>query len=178
MIVLSGPSASGKTEVAKLLAKKYSIVKVITTTTRPMRVNEVNGRDYFFVSEEEFLKMEKNNRFVETTLYNGYYYGSTKDQIADNKCIVVDPIGLAKYIELGNERIITFFLESNEETRHKRMLERGDDPQIAIKRIEHDRKAFKNDSLPKVNYHIESETSDVETVCDKIYSLYYINKRK
>ena len=146
MIVLSGASASGKTEVAKMLAKKYGITKVITTTTRPMRVNEVNGKDYFFVSEEEFKKMEKDGRFVETTFYNGNYYGSTKDQIADNKCIVVDPIGLKKYIELGSDRIITFFLESNEETRHRRMLERGDDPLVAEKRIKHDREAFKKEN--------------------------------
>ena len=43
MIVLSGASASGKTEAAKMLTSKYGIVKAITTTTRPMRVNEVDG---------------------------------------------------------------------------------------------------------------------------------------
>lgn len=172
MIVLSGASASGKTEVAKLLAKKYNIVKVITTTTRPMRINEINGRDYFFVTKEEFQKMEEEGRFVETTFYNGNYYGSTKDQIADNKCIVVDPIGLKKYIELNNKSIVSFFLESEETTRHKRMLERGDDPEIALKRIEHDREAFKQSQLPKVDYHVESEISNVEEVTDKIFKLY------
>ena len=53
MIVLAGASASGKTEVAKLLAKKYGIVKIITTTTREKRVGEVDKRDYFFVSKIE-----------------------------------------------------------------------------------------------------------------------------
>ena len=94
MIVLAGASASGKTEVAKELAKKYGITKVITTTTRKMRVGEVNGRDYFFVSKEEFEKMLMDNRFVEYTYYNDNLYGSTKDQIAPNKCVVIDPAGL------------------------------------------------------------------------------------
>lgn len=172
MIVLSGASASGKTEVAKMLAAKYNIVKVITTTTRPMRINEINGKDYFFVTVEEFHKMEKEGRFVETTQYNGNFYGSTKDQIADSKCIVVDLAGLKKYIELGDNRVITFFLESKEETRHKRMLSRGDDPEIAKKRIDHDRIAFSKENIPVVDFYIESEVSDVETVCDTIYNIY------
>ena len=94
MIVLAGASASGKTEVAKELAKKYGITKVITTTTRNIRVGESNGKDYFFVSKERFEEMIKEGRFVEHTLYNGNYYGSTKDQIAPNKCVVIDPKGL------------------------------------------------------------------------------------
>lgn len=172
MIVLSGASASGKTEVAKMLAEKYNIVKVITTTTRPMRIHETNGKDYFFVSEEKFAEMIKEGRFVETTFYNNYHYGSTKDQIADNKCIVVDPAGLIEYVKLGDESIVTFFLDSKEETRHKRMLERGDDPEIAKKRVEHDKAAFQKDKLPKVDYHIESEKSSVEQVTDEIYRIY------
>ena len=68
MIVLSGASASGKTEAAKMLTQKYGIVKAITTTTRRMRCNEVNGRDYFFVSKEQFEQMIKDDKFVEHTL--------------------------------------------------------------------------------------------------------------
>ena len=75
MIVLAGASASGKTEVAKELAKKYGITKVITTTTRDMRVNEVNGRDYFFVSKEEFERMVHDGCFVEYTVFNENLYG-------------------------------------------------------------------------------------------------------
>ena len=54
MIVLSGPSASGKTEVAKRLMNQYGVKRVITTTTRPMRTGEVDGVDYLFVSKEKF----------------------------------------------------------------------------------------------------------------------------
>ena len=118
MIVLAGASASGKTEAAKVLASKYGITKVITTTTRPMRQNEVNGRDYFFVSKERFEEMIKDNLFVEYTNYNGNLYGSTKDQISPDKCVVIDPAGLKAYISLHDPNIITFFLDSTEETRY------------------------------------------------------------
>ncbi|MCQ2776625.1 MAG: AAA family ATPase [Bacilli bacterium] len=172
MIVLSGASASGKTEVAKMLAKKYGIVKVITTTTRNLRVGEINGKDYFFVSKEEFLKMKENEEFVETTVYNGNFYGSLKREIADTKCIVADPQGLKAYSEIKNKNIVTFFLNAEEETRMKRMLERGDKPEDAAKRIANDREVFKLENFTKVDFHINSETQNVEEVCDEVYRLY------
>lgn len=172
MIVLAGASASGKTEAAKLLASKYGITKVITTTTRPMRKGEVNGRDYFFVDKETFLKMIEEGRFVEYTEYNGYLYGSTKDQIASDKCVVIDPAGLRAYIGLNDPTIITFFLDSSEETRFKRMLERGDLLENAKSRIEHDKKAFVEESLPVVDYHINTEIFNVEEVADLINKVY------
>ena len=172
MIVLAGASASGKTEVAKMLAAKYGIVKAITTTTRDMRVGEVNGRDYFFVSKDTFKKMINEERFVEFTTYNENLYGSTKDQIASNKCVVVDPAGLKAYIALNNPNIITFFLDSKEETRMRRMHLRGDDEEKIKNRLIHDREAFKADRIPQVNYHIDSETKSVEEVADMIYQIY------
>ena len=172
MIVLAGASASGKTEVAKELAKKYGVTKVITTTTRPMRVNEVNGRDYFFVSKERFEEMLQEDRFVEHTYYNDNLYGSTKDQIAANKCVVIDPAGLRAYIALNDPSIVTFFLDTDEETRFKRMLMRGDKMEDAKKRIAHDRIAFKEENIAKVDFHINNQDVDIEKVTDDVYQKY------
>ena len=172
MIVLAGASASGKTEVAKELAKKYGITKVITTTTRQMRVGEVNGRDYFFVSKEQFEMMVQDGRFVEYTFYNDNLYGSTKDQISSNKCVVIDPAGLRAYIALNDPGIVTFFLDTTEETRYKRMLLRGDKEELAKNRIEHDRLAFKPENVADVDFHIDSENFNVEKVADMIFEKY------
>lgn len=180
MIVLAGASASGKTEVAKLLAKKYHITKVITTTTRNKRIGEEDGKDYFFVSKEKFQEKIKNNDFVEYTTFNGNFYGSTKDQIASNKCVVIDPAGLKSYIALNDKKIVTFFLEANEDVRYKRMLLRGDKLEDANQRIVHDRTAFKKEHIAKVDYTINSEIKSIEEIADDIYKLYLkeLNKRK
>ena len=178
MIVLAGASASGKTEVAKELAKKYGITKVITTTTRSMRVGETNGKDYFFVSKEKFELMLQEGRFVEHTLYNENLYGSTKDQIMANRCVVIDPAGLRAYIALNDPTIVTFFLESNEETRFKRMLLRGDKEEDAKKRITHDRLAFRPENIADVDFHINSETRSVEEVTDDVYNKYIETLKK
>lgn len=177
MIVLAGASASGKTEVAKLLAKKYGITKIITTTTRDKRVGEVDKRDYFFVTKEEFERKIANDEFVEYTTFNGNLYGSTKDQIAPDKCVVIDPAGLRSYIALGNTSIVTFFLEADEETRIARMKIRGDDPDKIKSRIEYDRIAFRRDNIAKVDYVIDSSSNhSVEEVTDEIYHLYMSKK--
>ena len=64
MIILTGPSASGKTATCLYLQDHYGIKKVITHTTRPMRHGEVNDVDYHFVSKEEFQRMIDNDEFV------------------------------------------------------------------------------------------------------------------
>ena len=178
MIVLAGASASGKTEVAKLLAKKYGIAKIITTTTREKRVGEVDKRDYFFVSKEEFERKIQAGDFVEYTLYNGNLYGSTKDQIADNKCVVIDPAGLRSYIALNNPSIVTFFLETDEETRKQRMLDRGDGEEKVASRIAHDRELFKKENICHVDYIIDNSSNHtLEEIADLFYSLYIKAKK-
>ena len=172
MIVLSGASASGKTEVAKCLAKKYGITKMITTTTRDMRVGEVNGRDYFFVDKITFEQMLRSDKFVEHTIYNGNFYGSTKDQIGPNRCVVIDPAGLRAYIALKDPHIVTFFLDSEEQTRHRRMIERGDLEDKIKSRLAHDREAFQASNIPPVDFHLNSETQSVEEVADELYRVY------
>ena len=143
MIVLVGKSASGKTEVAKELASLYGIQKAITHTTRNMRDGERQDVDYHFVSEEQFLKLKEDNAFVETTEYNGHHYGCSKKEIADDKCVVVDPNGLKAFQSLGDPSIITFYLEADQSTRRKRMEERGDKEADIQKRLTNDEIAFK-----------------------------------
>jgi len=172
MIVLSGASASGKTEAAKMLMAKYGIQKAITTTTRPMRLNEVNGRDYFFVTKEQFDQLIKDDKFVEYTNYNGNYYGSTKDQIANDRVVVIDLEGLKSYSRLNDKRIVTFYLSTCECVRYKRMLERGDKEEDAKRRIENDRHVFDNNQIPNVDYKIDSENRSIEEVADLVYQLY------
>ena len=172
MIVLSGASASGKTEAAKMLMAKYGIRKAITTTTRSMRVHEQDGRDYFFVTKEKFNQLIKEDKFVEYTNYNGNYYGSTKDQIANDRVVVIDLEGLKSYSRLNDKRIVTFYLSTCEEIRYKRMLERGDKEEDAKRRIENDRRVFDHNQIPNVDYKIDSENRSIEEVADLVYQLY------
>ncbi len=172
MIVLVGASASGKTEVAKMLERYYDIKKIITTTTRNKRINEVDGKDYFFISKEEFEKLIKENAFVEYTIYNGNYYGSKKDQIQINRCVVVDPNGLESYKKIANKNICSFALNASEEVRFNRMIVRGDSKQDAQSRINKDKEEFALEKLKEADYIINTEKYTIEQVSEIVYKLY------
>lgn len=172
MIILVGASASGKTEVAKNLAKLYKITKVITHTTRAMRVNETQDVDYHFVTKEQFLALKQNDYFVETTFYNGNYYGTSKKEISDEKCLIVDPNGLKSFQLLSDPRIVTFCLVCSKDIRRKRMEKRGDLEENIIKRLSNDDIFFSKEAIGEVDYLINSEEMSIDELTDLVYNIY------
>ncbi|MBE6133273.1 MAG: guanylate kinase [Erysipelotrichaceae bacterium] len=172
MIVLSGPSASGKTEVAKRLMQKYDIKRVITTTTRPMRPGEIDGIDYYFVSKERFEEMIKEDLFVEYTNYNNNLYGSLKSEIADNKVIAIEPNGMHAYVALHDPHIVVFFLNVAEDVRRQRMIIRGDKPECIEQRLVEDKVRFGKENLTDVDIIVDSQHYNEDKVTGYIYKKY------
>jgi guanylate kinase len=178
MIILTGASASGKTEVAKLLAKKYGIVKAVTHTTRLPRVGERNAIDYFFVTKDEFLALKEQGGFVETTIYNDNFYGTSKAQVTDDKCVVVDPNGLRSFIALKDRSVVTFYLSAEEKTREERMRLRGDKPSDIARRIAGDRVDFRPANIAPTDFDITTDTRTIEEITDEIYVRYVLTLKK
>lgn len=172
MIILVGASASGKTEIAKYLASHYGIKKAITHTSRDKREGEQDGVDYFFVPEAIFLQMKSRYCFVETTYYNNHYYGCSKDQVADDRCVVVDPNGLKAFQALKNKRVISFLLRADKQTREERMRGRGDSEESIRSRIENDETAFAPENVGKVDFIIDTDARPIEAIAKQIYALY------
>jgi len=84
LIVVTGPSGVGKgTVVTKLLAIVPGLTKSVSVTTRSMRQGEVEGVDYFFCSDQEFLEMHSSNKFLEWAEYAGNYYGTPKEWVKE-----------------------------------------------------------------------------------------------
>lgn len=172
MIILVGMSASGKTATALELQRKYGLVKAITTTTRAMRTGEKDGVDYFFISREEFLERNAQNKFVENTLYNGNFYGCGKDQVSDNKIIILDPNGLHAFKSLNDERIVSFLITSSAKTRENRMRSRGDAEDKIKQRLENDIIDFDKKKIGSTDYVIETDDITIEEAADLIYKKY------
>jgi guanylate kinase len=76
VFVLSGPSGVGKNTIADRLRARGLAVRAVTATTRPPKPGEKDGRDYLFVSEEEFRRWLREGRLAEHTQYVGHYYGT------------------------------------------------------------------------------------------------------
>lgn len=81
LIVLSGPSGVGKGTLAKMLKERLGVKVSISCTTRNARVGEVDGKDYFFISKDEFLNKIEENGFLEYSNHFGNYYGTPKDYV-------------------------------------------------------------------------------------------------
>lgn len=178
MILLVGPSASGKTEAAKALKERYGILKAVTHTTRKMRVNEVQDIDYHFVSEEDFERLRQEGAFVETTCYNGRHYGCSKKEIASDKVVVVDPNGLKSFMSLGDPSIITFHLMASPQTRKERMIGRGDDEKTIASRLANDLFEFAPGAVMGTDYVIKTDCRPLDDIVSEIYERYLVSLKE
>ena len=116
-VVLSSPSGAGKTTLVKKIAQENNFKISISYTTRKPRTNEVNGKDYFFISEEEFKSLIKNKEFLEYAKVFENYYGSSKSQVfenlnkGENVIFDIDWQGTEQIKKQKlNYKIITFFI--------------------------------------------------------------------
>ena len=82
IVIISGPSGAGEDSVIEKLAERIPLERVITTSTRPMRLGESEGHPYHFISKEDFQSGVKENKFFEhAEEYNGHWYGVTFDEL-------------------------------------------------------------------------------------------------
>ena len=84
IVILSSPSGAGKTTLVNLILQNKKFVNSVSHTTRKPRSNEINGKDYYFVSNEEFKNLIKNNEFLEYANVFNNFYGSTKKPVLEN----------------------------------------------------------------------------------------------
>lgn len=120
MYVLSGPSGSGKTTLAQKLLEDRTIrkgfVKSVSLTTRGRRTGERNGRDYFFVTEEDFLRKRAAKKILEWTKYLGYYYATSREFIdaclggGRHVLLCLDHRGARKIKRMYAGRAVTVFV--------------------------------------------------------------------
>ena len=171
MIILVGPSASGKTAVGKLLEEKYNINKVVTYTTRDKRVNEVDNIDYHFISIDKFIELKNNNFFFETTLYNNNYYGTSIESLNNNSYMILDIEGYNNY-KKSNLNIMCFYFDCSKETRQMRMSKRLDNEKDIEKRLEIDDSNFSKSRLDSNVVIINTENKSIEEIGEYIYGLY------
>ena len=117
IVVLSSPSGAGKTTLVKKIAHEKKFIISISHTTRKPRTNEVNGKDYFFVSEDKFKNLINNKEFLEYAEVFENFYGSSKKNVIENlnkgKNVIfdIDWQGTEQIKKQSlNYQLITFFI--------------------------------------------------------------------
>ncbi len=131
LIVLSGFSGVGKGTVSKLLVKEYGYHLSISATTRAPREGEVDGREYFFVSKEEFLKSVEENGFIEHAQYVNNYYGTPRsfveEKLAAGESVIleIEVQGALAIKEQYPDAILIFVTAASANQLKERLIGRG-----------------------------------------------------
>lgn len=173
MLILVGASASGKTEIAKILIKDYGYEKMVTTTSRAPRDGEVDGVDYHFISRKRFEQRILHERFLEYVQYNDNFYGTPKDGADKNKVLIVEPEGANKIYEHQIPDTVIILLQTSEKTRKERMLERGDNLIQVLDRLEKDDRHFDKNNLTHVDFIVNTTEGTQFELAEKINDLYH-----
>ena len=132
LIVISGFSGAGKSQLTKLLLSEYEgYAYSVSATTRKPREGEVNGKDYFFIEKEEFEEMIENGKLLEHNCYVGNYYGTPKEyvlsQIEEGKDVIleIDVNGAAQVKKSYPETVTVFVAAPDAKTLKNRLSGRG-----------------------------------------------------
>ena len=142
VVILSGASSVGKGKIRDLLLadEELKLFFSISETTRPRKENEVDGKDYYFVSYKQFAESVKNKELLEYTEFNGYYYGTPKAQVdflvskGKNVLIEVEAQGVGP-IKLNIPDSVAFFvMPASEEELEKQITERYKDDEASVAR--------------------------------------------
>ena len=176
MIILSSPSGVGKTTLVKMLSEVDNYEVSISHTTRQPRPSEIPNKDYFFVSENEFNRLIKNEEFLEYAKVFNNFYGTTRTPVIDKlnkkKNILFD-IDWQGADQIKNKKLdyklITFFLlPPSKEVLFDRLSNRDMKDKLIV---EERMKQFGRDVLHWINYDYVVINNDLEKCFIKIKSL-------
>ena len=166
-IVLSSPSGAGKTSIStKLLQKDRKLALSISCTTRPKRKGEINKKDYIFISEEEFKKQIKKNKFLEQASVFGYRYGTLSQTVNNffkkrrDVLFDIDWQGFQQLKQSGMNVVGIFILPPNKKELIRRLKKRGRDTSEEMKK----RMSLAQDEIshfPEYDYVLVNDSLDL-----------------
>jgi guanylate kinase len=175
LFVISAPSGSGKTTLCERLVKRIpNIVRSISLTTRPPRIDEKDGRDYFFVTKEEFKRQIINKKFLEWAINFGYYYGTPREGVlgfltrGTDVILAIDIKGAMKIKKLYPKGVFIFILPPSMSELKNRLKKRKTDDHLGIsKRMKVAERELSY--LPKYTYSVVND--NLNKAIDKLEAI-------
>jgi len=176
LVIISGPSGSGKGTVVKRLDPKRNYALSISVTTRPPREDETDGRDYFFCSPEKFIYMRDNNQLLEHAIYCNHYYGTPRnyveEQIDKGKAVVleIEVNGALQVREKFREAVLIFLIPPTLADLHNRLVNRNtedaDTIEDRIKRAHEEIKLINKYDYLVINDKVMDAVNRINTIVE------------
>lgn len=165
LLVISGPSGAGKGTICKALLDKNEFWLSVSATTRQPRVGEVDGKNYFFITKDDFKERIEKNDFLEYAEVYGNYYGTPKSSVLQmldsgkDVILEIDIQGALKVKEAFKEGIFIFILPPSMEELKQRIIKRGSEtPESLMTRF---KSAYKEiNYVSKYSYAVVNHTVD------------------
>ncbi len=175
LIVVSGPSGAGKDTICKNLVDITDNTWIsISMTSRSPRNGEVEGKDYFFVTREEFEEKIEEEKFLEYAMYNNNYYGTPKDKIEDylnsgiDVILVIDIQGAINIKKLIPSALFIFIMPPDMKTLKQRLIGRKTETKEKV--IERFQTAYNEiNHLKKYNYVVVND--EVDNAVSKVQAI-------
>ena len=170
ILIITGPSGVGKNTIIDALSRKINFNFSVSHTTRPKRVSEVNGKDYHFISNNEFQNMINNNELVEYEEYGGYTYGTSRLELQKNGLVILDleVNGATKLLE-SNSEFIGLFIDIDDQELVNRLKNRGHNSEFITKRME----LADKQRNQKDKFHFKIDNVDINTSVNEIIDIIY-----
>jgi guanylate kinase len=174
LLVISGPSGAGKGTICKALLDKNDFWISVSATTRQPRQGEINGKNYYFITKDDFLDRINKDDFLEYAEVYGNYYGTPKSNVIEmldngkDVILEIDIQGALRVKEAFPEGIFIFILPPSMEELKKRIIKRGSEtPESLMTRF---KSAYKEiNYVSKYSYAVVNDT--VEEAVNKIDSI-------
>lgn len=175
IFVLIGPSGAGKsTLMNKFLSSEFKAEELISYTTRPMRAQEKNAKDYFFVSKHEYMQREQNNEFILSTVVHDNLYGISKKYISDviredrNLICSLNTEAAKKLKSLYGTKVVTIFVAPPSLNELKnRLIKRGEEKisfNVRLKNAKNEIKEKDSFDYKIVNDNIDESLSHLKKI--------------
>lgn len=188
LVLLSGVSGAGKDTIKKeLIKREKNIVTIPSFTDRPMRVNDVEGGTYHFVSTEEFERMINDNELYEYNVHHEHYYGTSKkvfnEKVKEGKIIVkdIDVNGTENLINLfkNDMKVVTVFLRVPKDELERRLKNRVDKPSLKEIRLRLNRFDYEESRINLYDYVLKNDDLEktVQIISTIIKNEYEMQKK-
>ena len=171
--IITGPSGVGKNTIIEAMSTDLDFYFSVSHTTRPQREGEVDGKDYHFVTEEEFNSLVDENLMIEYEQYGGFFYGTSKKEILKESNIILLDLevnGATKLLS-ENDDFIGIFIDIDDNELVKRLKNRGHDENFIDKRMQ--LASIQREKKSHYQYHVDNVDikSSVNQILDIIYAL-------